>query len=117
MLKVGFCSLNSSTIRSTAVEACLALDKIDDCLELCELGLTKFPGCQKLTEAHAKARQKQSLSDQAEIAKLKAQHEEENKQLTTFKLITAMVDRYDRSVTVIDGVMVNEGPFVQAHER
>ncbi|TGZ67530.1 hypothetical protein CRM22_004744 [Opisthorchis felineus] len=71
-----------------AVEACLALDKIRDCLELCELGLTKFPDCQKLTEAHTKARQKQSLSDQAEIAKLKAQREEENKQLTTFKLIT-----------------------------
>ncbi|OON22584.1 tetratricopeptide repeat protein, partial [Opisthorchis viverrini] len=75
-------------VYTTAVEACLALDKIHDCLELCELGLTKFPGCQKLTEARAKARQKQNLSDQAEIAKIKAQREEENKQLTTLKLIT-----------------------------
>ncbi|KAA3673308.1 uncharacterized protein DEA37_0001072 [Paragonimus westermani] len=70
-----------------AVDACLALEKVDECLELCERGLTKFPQCEQMTVAQMKALRLQMKTEKTAAVKSEMAQKELNTQLATLDII------------------------------
>ncbi|KAF8568605.1 Tetratricopeptide repeat protein 4 [Paragonimus westermani] len=70
-----------------AVDACLALEKVDECLEFCERGLAKFPQCEQMTLAQMKALRLQMKTEKAAAVKSEMAQKELNTQLATLDII------------------------------